>query len=612
MSRHRHPYHAPVCEQQNTESVPCSNAVVRVNGVTEDAETESKRSWTLLGSDGKPYHSAAPGALGGHRGSRIYGRLDCRSALRAIARGGYVKHRVFFLDEATAVAAGYRPCGACMRQEYLIWRSTQPVKSLMNNVTRIMETLDQLTEDQKGILENYLAVTGQNDLEVAILALEHHSWQLETAVQAQFGDTPRTSNRADESLGGLGVDHASDSEDSDHPPPPPPPPPPAPLLPRQANAPRYDLDGDDNTLFPQTFRQAITGQSTRSGPTRPPQDPASVAARFLREYEENYGTVHPNFYAGGYSAALNKAKSELKFLVVYLHSDEHDATDNFCRETLADSELLSYLRTNDFLIWGGNVKEAEGFQVATTLQTVRYPFIGVIALSQPTAGSSATKMVLIDRIEGPSTAEQIIQRLTQQVARQSAALDRLRAERRERDMAREIRQQQDDAYQQSLRADREKARQQREAQEAAEKLQREQERIEAEKVEALNRRERHLKYLFENLPQEPSAGESGCARLSFKLWNGERVIRRFKGTEPVEHVYVFIETIEFRETGSKAELQLEAEEHVGYRHEYDFVLISPFPRTKITDRERLIQDEPALWPSASLVVELVEEDAEEE
>ncbi|KAG0257835.1 hypothetical protein BG011_003731 [Mortierella polycephala] len=366
------------------------------------------------------------------------------------------------------------------------------------------------------------------------------------------------------------------------------------------------------TLFPQTFRLAITGQSTRSGPSRPPQDPASVAARFLREYEESYGTAHPDFYAGGYSAALNRAKSELKFLVVYLHSDEHDATEKFCKETLADSELLSYLRTNDFLIWGGNVKETEGFQVATTLQTVRYPFIGVIALSQPTLGSSATKMVLVDRIEGPSTAEQIIQRLTQQITRQSAVMDRLRAERRERDSAREIRQQQDDAYQQSLRADREKARQQRQAREAAEKLQREQERIEAEKQAALGRRERHLKYLYENLPDEPAVGESGCARLSFKLWNGERVIRRFRESEPVEHVYVFIETIEFRENGSKAELQLEAEEHVGYKHEYDFVLISPFPRTKITEREKLIKDEPALWPSASLVVELKDEDPEDE
>ncbi|KAG9062537.1 hypothetical protein KI688_005452 [Linnemannia hyalina] len=483
-----------------------------------------------------------------------------------------------------------------------------------------MDVLDQLTEDQKGILENYL-----------------------TAVQAQFGDTPARS-RTDESLGGLGVDgnntnNIDSSDEDDHPAPPPPPPPPsAPTHHHQANAPsflswfswpintiwgvtwsflayfcKYPSFHDhlEDTPAKRTFRQAITGQSTRTGPSRPPQDPNSVAARFLRDYEESYGTVHPNFHAGGYSAALNKAKNDLKFLVVYLHSDEHDATDKFCRETLADSELLNYLRTNDFLVWGGNVKETEGFQVATTLQTVRYPFIGVIALSQPTAGSSATKMVLVDRLEGPSTAEQVIQRLSQQVTRQSAALDRLRADRREREMTREIRQQQDDAYQQSLRADREKARQQREAREAAEKLKREQERIEAERLAALDRRERHLKYLFENLPEEPAAGEAGCARLSFKLWNGERVIRRFKGTEPVEHVYIFIETIEFRENGAKAESQLEAEEHVGYTHEYDFVLISPFPRTKITDRKMSIKDEPVLWPSASLVVELKEDEGED-
>jgi len=28
-------------------------------------------------------------------------------------RGGYIQHRVFFADEATAIAAGYRPCAAC-------------------------------------------------------------------------------------------------------------------------------------------------------------------------------------------------------------------------------------------------------------------------------------------------------------------------------------------------------------------------------------------------------------------------------------------------------------------------------------------------------------------
>jgi len=53
--------------------------------------------------------AAAPGTLGGHRRARIYGRLDCAAARRAIERGGYVRHRVFFLNEADARAAGYRP-----------------------------------------------------------------------------------------------------------------------------------------------------------------------------------------------------------------------------------------------------------------------------------------------------------------------------------------------------------------------------------------------------------------------------------------------------------------------------------------------------------------------
>ncbi|WDD93130.1 metal-binding protein [Burkholderia sp. FERM BP-3421] len=80
------------------------------------------RTWLLLGPDGRPYRSAVPGTLGGHRRGRIYGRLDCRSARRALARGGYAKQRVFFLDEAAARAAGYRPCAVCMPERYARWK----------------------------------------------------------------------------------------------------------------------------------------------------------------------------------------------------------------------------------------------------------------------------------------------------------------------------------------------------------------------------------------------------------------------------------------------------------------------------------------------------------
>jgi len=81
------------------------------------------KTWRLIGADGGGYDSDRPGSLGGHRRNRIYGRLDCRAALQAIARGGYVKNRVFFLSQADAEAAGYRPCAVCLPQEYARWNA---------------------------------------------------------------------------------------------------------------------------------------------------------------------------------------------------------------------------------------------------------------------------------------------------------------------------------------------------------------------------------------------------------------------------------------------------------------------------------------------------------
>jgi methylphosphotriester-DNA--protein-cysteine methyltransferase len=78
--------------------------------------------YRLVGADGKEYESAVPGTLGGHRRNKIYGRLDCAGAARWIAKGHYVRHRVFFADEATAVAAGYRPCARCLPEAYAAWR----------------------------------------------------------------------------------------------------------------------------------------------------------------------------------------------------------------------------------------------------------------------------------------------------------------------------------------------------------------------------------------------------------------------------------------------------------------------------------------------------------
>lgn len=78
------------------------------------------KMYRLLGADGKEYLSETSGTFGGNGKLKIYGRLDCPSALSSIRRfpGSYEKCRVFFADEKTALAAGYRPCGNCLREKY--------------------------------------------------------------------------------------------------------------------------------------------------------------------------------------------------------------------------------------------------------------------------------------------------------------------------------------------------------------------------------------------------------------------------------------------------------------------------------------------------------------
>ena len=80
----------------------------------------SDKTYILIGRDGKPYESPTPGAISLHRFNKSYGRLDCPSALRWIERGHYVRHCVFFTDEETAIAAVYRPCPACLPEEYAV------------------------------------------------------------------------------------------------------------------------------------------------------------------------------------------------------------------------------------------------------------------------------------------------------------------------------------------------------------------------------------------------------------------------------------------------------------------------------------------------------------
>lgn len=84
------------------------------------------KTYRLLGPDG-PYSSVTQGVLGGHARRRVYGRLDCPSALLWLAKGHYAEHRVFFASEDDAITVGFRPCGRCLPEDYRLWKQQQTV-----------------------------------------------------------------------------------------------------------------------------------------------------------------------------------------------------------------------------------------------------------------------------------------------------------------------------------------------------------------------------------------------------------------------------------------------------------------------------------------------------
>ncbi|CAN8017306.1 unnamed protein product [Ixodes persulcatus] len=90
-------------------------------------------------------------------------------------------------------------------------------------------------------------------------------------------------------------------------------------------------------------------------------DPLADVMNFIESYETRYGSNHPVFYQGTYSQALNDAKRELKFLLIYLHGDDHQDTGAFCRDTLSNRDLVEFINGN-MLFWACSVNYPEGYR----------------------------------------------------------------------------------------------------------------------------------------------------------------------------------------------------------------------------------------------------------
>lgn len=305
--------------------------------------------------------------------------------------------------------------------------------------------------------------------------------------------------------------------------------------------------------------------------------PTDAAARFRREFEEEFGVNDLPFYEGGLAQAYDKAKKEVKFLLVVILSPEHDDNEAFVRDTLLAPQVIGFLQdsANDIIIWGGNVLDSEAYQVCVQYKCTKFPFSCLVCLTPKEGG---TRMGIVKRLVGQMSFTTYLSQLQATMDKYGSDLAVVRAERKAQEMARNIRHEQDSAYERSLTIDRERARQKKEA--AAAAAAREREEREQVEIAALLERQRRqwIAWRATKLLAEPQITDTNIVRIALKMPEESgygRIVRRFPQDATLEELYAFVECYDYLQDNAQPDMAVKPE---SYNHQFDFRIASTLPR----------------------------------
>lgn len=366
------------------------------------------------------------------------------------------------------------------------------------------------------------------------------------------------------------------------------------------------------------FRRMASG--AQAAPRRQ-LNPRDAASRFKREFEEATGAKSLPFVEMGYTQAYDKAKTEPKYLMMVLLAPEHDDTKSYARDTLLHPDVVEFINNpaNNIMLWGGSVRDPEAYQVSIEHRVTKFPFMAMICVTPKEGGS--TRMGTVKRVVGPVSPAYLVEQLRLTTAKYADDLAAVRAVRVANEATRDIRIEQDNAYERSLAIDRERARQRQEAERQRQEAEQQAREREAEAARQAKLGKQWRAWRATTLAPEPAADTAAAniVRVAIKLpesRGGERLRRSFAADATVEELYAFVEC-----NSTEADEDEEAEEEepisekvtkpAGYTHVYKFQIASMMPREvhEPSESKTLLE---AIGKSASLVVEEVEESEDSE
>ncbi|XP_008811136.2 plant UBX domain-containing protein 10-like [Phoenix dactylifera] len=310
---------------------------------------------------------------------------------------------------------------------------------------------------------------------------------------------------------------------------------------------------------------------------------------FVTLLEQQYGSTHPFFYACRFLEALRIAKDESKFVFLYLHAPDNPYTAPFCRDTLRSQLVVEFLDAN-FVSWGAVADRGEGSEMAVTLKAGSFPFCAVVA---PTSGDS---IAVLQQVVGPVSPEELVNILQKTIEEHGSAFRASRTEEEENRRAnRQLRVEQDAAYLESLKKDKEKDRaQQRLADEMARAATERRKKANNERLQRnpppkqLSSKTKDTSKEIQRKETVTSSKTKSTTKILIRFPNGQRIEQSFLCTDTIRSIFRYIDSLDIPGIGS-------------YR------LISNFPR-KVYGYEQLEMTlkDAGLHPSATMFLELLQ------
>jgi FAS-associated factor 2 len=311
-------------------------------------------------------------------------------------------------------------------------------------------------------------------------------------------------------------------------------------------------------------------------------EPLNECQKFIADIETDYGSGHPQFFLGSYDDVIKHTKKEFKFLLLYIHSKNHELTDSFCRNVLCHSAFSSFCNEN-LILWGCDVNRSEGFKVSQITKCCGFPCLAFLCCNNSVGG-----ITMVEKIEGSVDVNEVLERLTLMMAQYGDVLSEAKAASANREEERRLREQQDEEYNRVLREEQERERKRHEAELLEVEQKNKQEASLRFRQQRLHDWESRKKTILQNLPVEPLTAENHTLVI-IKMYDGSRIQRRFSPLTTMQAVFDLVEA------HSQAEDFLEKQ----------ISLVSNFPRRVYTikgDANRTLV-ELGLSPQASFFVQ---------